>query len=52
MSRALASLAAQYVGRRVMLKCGRQATISRVTPQGFTVTIRGITSADIARYLD
>ena len=48
----LAALAAQYVGRRVKLTCGCAGTISRVTPQGFTVTIRGITSADIERYLD
>ena len=52
MSRALAALAARYVGRRVLLSTGQAATITRVTAQGFTVTIRGITSAEIARYLD
>lgn len=48
----LAALAAQYVGRRVILRTGQAATITRVTPQGFTVAIRGITSADVERYLD
>lgn len=52
MSRALAALAARYVGRRVILRTGQAATISRVTARGFTITIQGITSADIARYLD
>lgn len=52
MSRALASLASRYVGRRVRLKSGAVATISRVTAQGFTVTIAGIRAEDIARYLD
>lgn len=48
----LAALAAQYVGRRILLRTGQTGTITRVTPQGFTVAIARITSADIERYLD
>jgi hypothetical protein len=48
----LAALAAQYVGRRVRLRTGQTGTITRVTPQGFTVALTRITSADIDQYLD
>lgn len=52
MSRALATLAARYVGRRVRLRTGQTGTISRVTGRGFSVTIVGLTARDIAEYLD
>jgi hypothetical protein len=48
----LAALAAQYVGRRVRLKCGCVGTITRVTREGFTVAVPAITSEDVYQYLD
>ncbi len=52
MTRALAALAARYVGRRVLLHNGTRGTITRVTARGFTVTVPDIRHDDIARYLD
>lgn len=52
MSRALAALAARYVGRRVLLRNGSRGTITRVTARGFTVAIQNVTAEDIARYVD
>lgn len=52
MSTQLAALASRYVGRRVILTTGQTATITRITGQGITVTLPGLTGADIARYLD
>lgn len=51
-TRALASLAAQYVGRRVKLRTGQTGTITRVTSRGLVVAISGVTARDILDYLD
>lgn len=67
MSRAMATLAAAYVGRRVELaphrdewmQGDRYGTVLRVTARGFTVrlnrsgrTIRAVRDDDIGAYLD
>lgn len=53
MSRALAVLAARYVGRRVRLREPvHTGTITRVTGRGVFLTIGPFTGGDIAAYLD
>lgn len=51
MNRALQALAARTVGRRVRLTSGQTGTVTRVTAQGFTVALAGLTSADVT-FLD
>lgn len=48
----LAAIAAQTVGRRVKLRNGAVATVTRVTPQGLTVSIPGIRPEHIESWLD
>lgn len=53
MSRALAALAARYVGRRVKLAAPVDTgTISRIDGRGVFLTIGPFTGGDIAEYLD
>jgi preprotein translocase subunit YajC len=52
MSRAIAELAARAVGRRVRIRGGHIATVTRVTGRGLTVTVAGIRGEDIETYLD
>lgn len=52
MTRQLAALAARCVGRRVRLHGGHVGTVTRVTGEGLTVSVRGVRAADIAAYLD
>jgi len=52
MTRALATLAARVVGRRVRLRNGATGTVTRVTGQGLTVAIHGIRAEDVAQWLD
>lgn len=52
MSGTLAALAARAVGRRVRLRSGTVATVTRVTGRGLTVTVSGVTAVDIAEWLD
>lgn len=52
MSRAIAALASRAVGRRVRLRGGHTATVTRVTGRGLTVTVVGILPGDIETYLD
>jgi hypothetical protein len=52
-SRAIAALAARYVGRRVRLRQPVDTgTIARITGAGVFITIGPITGGDIAAYLD
>lgn len=53
-ARALAALAARYVGRRVMLTAApRTGTVVRVTGRGLVVRLdEPVTASDIDRYLD
>lgn len=53
MSRALAALAARYVGRRVRLRTPAEiATVSRIDGRGIFLTIGPLRGDDIAEYLD
>jgi hypothetical protein len=47
-----AALAAQMVGRRILLKNGGLGTVTRVTSKGLTVTIPGILPEHIEKWLD
>lgn len=44
---ALRALAARAVGRRVKLTTGQTGTVTRVTAQGFTVALAGLTHAEV-----
>lgn len=48
----LAAIAARTVGRRVRLRGGYVGTVTRVTAQGLTVAIPGITADDIDGWED
>lgn len=48
----LAAIAARTVGRRVKLRNGAVATVTRVTAQGLVVSIGGITAEHIKEWLD
>lgn len=48
----LAAIAARTVGRRVKLRNGAVATVTRVTAQGLTVSIGGIRAEHIERWMD
>ena len=50
--RRLAAIAAQCVGRRVKLRNGAVATVTRVNAKGLTVSIDGIRAEHIERWLD
>lgn len=47
-----AALAAQCVGRRVLLRNGAVGTVTRVTAKGLTVSIPGILPEHVKRWLD
>lgn len=48
---ALAALAARTVGRRVRLTGGCVGTVTRVTGQGYTVAVPGLTAEEVT-FLD
>lgn len=52
-ARALAALAAKYVGRRVIMGAGPyRGTITRITGRGIVVKLDPVTGDQIAEYLD
>lgn len=57
MSRTMAALAARIVGRRVRVACPgcgatRDGTVTRVTGDGLTVAVPGLTSAEVTPLAD